>query len=91
MEMNPQLEPEVRARLNRDQRVPHPTEIAILGDGRIVRLRGTVGSFRQLRAAVEDAEDVPGVDEVIDDLKVRALRTVIVVMTMNSVAPHSRC
>ena len=71
MEMNPQLEADVRATLNRDRRVPHPTEIAILGDGGIVRLRGTVGSFRQLRAAVEDAESVSGVYEVIDDLKVR--------------------
>jgi len=61
----------MRARLERDPRIPDPGEIAVLGDGGIVRLRGTVGSFRQLRAAVEDAESIRGVYEVLDDLRVR--------------------
>jgi hypothetical protein len=42
---NRQLEAEMRARLERDPRIPDPGEIAVLGDGGIVRLRGTVGSF----------------------------------------------
>jgi osmotically-inducible protein OsmY len=38
-----------------------------------VTLRGTVGSFGQRRAAVHDAANVVGVDDVIDELKVRLL------------------
>lgn len=68
---NPQLETRVRAKLARDPRIPVPVEIAVLADGGIVRLRGTVGSFRQRRVAVEDAESVRGVYEVLDDLNVR--------------------
>ncbi|HUA48549.1 MAG TPA: BON domain-containing protein [Solirubrobacteraceae bacterium] len=68
---NPQLEADVRWKLERDPRIPAPGEIAVLGDGGILRLRGTVGSFRQRRAAVEDATSIRGVYEVIDDLNVR--------------------
>ena len=68
---NPQIELDVRYKLDRDPRIPAPAEIAVLADGGIVRLRGTVGSFRQRRAAVENANSVHGVDEVFDDLNVR--------------------
>jgi osmotically-inducible protein OsmY len=57
----------VRWKLERDPRIA-PGEIAVLGDGGILRLRG---SFRQRRAAVEDATSIRGVYEVIDDLNVR--------------------
>jgi len=68
---NRQLEADVRRRLERDPRIPAPVEIAVLGDGGIVRLRGTVGSFGQRRAAVEDATSTRGVYEVMDDLNLR--------------------
>jgi osmotically-inducible protein OsmY len=68
---NRQLEADVRRRLERDPRIPAPVEIAVLADGGIVRLRGTVGGFGQRRAAVEDATSTRGVYEVMDDLNVR--------------------
>jgi osmotically-inducible protein OsmY len=68
---NRQLEADVRRRLERDPRIPAPVEIAVLADGGIVRLRGTVGSFGQRRAAVEDATSTRGVYEVMGDLNVR--------------------
>jgi osmotically-inducible protein OsmY len=40
-----------------------------------VTLRGTVGSFAQLRAAVADARRTPGVEDVLDELEVRLLDT----------------
>jgi osmotically-inducible protein OsmY len=68
--VNVRLENEIRATLDLDARIPAPVEVAVLGDGGIVRLRGTVGSFKQRRAAVEDAQSISGVYEVLDDLKV---------------------
>jgi osmotically-inducible protein OsmY len=68
---NLQLEADVLWKLERDPRIPAPGEIGVLGDGGILRLRGTVGSFRQRRAAGEDATSIRGVYEVIDDLNVR--------------------
>ena len=41
----------------------------------IVTLRGTVGSLRQRRAAVEDAGAVQGVDEIIDELRIDLLES----------------
>jgi osmotically-inducible protein OsmY len=73
MSANLQLEEEVRAVLARDPRIPNAAEIAVSGDGSIVTLRGTVNSFKQLRAAVQDAKRPPGVYEVIDQLQVRPL------------------
>jgi osmotically-inducible protein OsmY len=63
----------VRAELRDDPRLPHLDEIAIDADGGIVSLRGTVGSFSQLRAAVADARRTSGVAEVYDELSVRLL------------------
>jgi len=64
------LEDEVRAALERDPRIHHPVEIAIVVRAGVVTLRGTVGSFKQRRAAAEDAKSLEGVDEVIDELTV---------------------
>jgi osmotically-inducible protein OsmY len=69
--MNTQLEAAVQATLSLDPRIPDPVGIAVSGDGGIVTLRGTVGSFKQRRAAVEDARKVEGVYEVDDELQVR--------------------
>jgi len=70
-------DPEVRARvlaaLADDPRLPSPDEIAVdVYDG-TVTLRGTVGSFRQKRAALADARRAVGVRNAYDELDVRLL------------------
>ena len=70
---NTALEDQVLAALALDPRIPDPIEIAVSVDGDIVTLRGTVESFRQRRAAVEDAFEVDGVFDVDDQLKVSLL------------------
>jgi osmotically-inducible protein OsmY len=61
---------EIRARYDRDPRLPHPAEVAISERNGTVMLRGTVGSFPQRRAAVEIAKSVRGADVVEDELSV---------------------
>ncbi len=61
---------EVRARLARDRRIPHPAEVAVSERAGTVTLRGSVGSLPQLRAAVEIARGVPGVRDIEDELRV---------------------
>ena len=71
--MHHHLQDEVRSSLARDPRIPSAQEIAVSdGDG-IITLRGTVATFGQRRAAVQDACKVHGVDEVFDELEVRLL------------------
>jgi osmotically-inducible protein OsmY len=70
---NTALEDQVLAALALDPRIPDPIEIAVSADGDAVTLRGSVESFRQRRAAVEDARAVEGVFEVDDQLKVSLL------------------
>jgi osmotically-inducible protein OsmY len=67
-------EDDLRAALASDPRIPNPDEIAVdvVVDG-IATLRGTVGSFAQLRAAVADARRTRGVEMVDDRLRVRLL------------------
>jgi osmotically-inducible protein OsmY len=59
---------EIRATLERDDRIPHPTEVAVLERRGTVILRGSVGSFRQRHAAVKIARSVQGVLTVEDEL-----------------------
>ena len=67
------LEDQVIATLAADPRLPAASEIAVSSDGGIVMLRGTVESFGQRRAAVQDARGIDGVYEVLDQLKVNLL------------------
>ncbi|HEX9482257.1 MAG TPA: BON domain-containing protein [Solirubrobacteraceae bacterium] len=67
------LEDDIRASLLEDPRIPDPSEIAVLAEDGVVTLRGTVGSFRQRRAAVSDARDVDQDYDVRDELNVRLL------------------
>ena len=60
----------VLASLDRDPRIPDSLEIAVEANGGAVTLRGTVESFRQRRAAAEDANKVEGVYDVDNQLKV---------------------
>lgn len=59
---------EIRARLEHDDRIPHPKEVAVSEGHGTVTLRGSVGSFRQRRAAVSVARSVQGVFAVEDEL-----------------------
>jgi osmotically-inducible protein OsmY len=67
------MEDEIRSTLDDDPRIPDPSEIAISADSGLVTLRGTIGSFRQRRAAVSDARAVDQDYEVLDELRVRLL------------------
>ena len=61
---------EIRARLERDDRVPHPAEVAVSQRHGAVTLRGSVGTPHQRRAIVKIARAVPGVLAVEDELSV---------------------
>ena len=73
MGTNVSIETDVLEALRMDPRLPHPEEVAAAVDDDAVTLRGTVGSFKQRRAAVSDARNVDGVQYVYDDLSVRLL------------------
>ena len=59
---------EIRAMLEHDDSIPHPTEVAVSERRGTVTLRGSVGSFHQRRAAVKVARAVQGVLTVQDEL-----------------------
>lgn len=61
---------EIRDRLERDPRIPRPTEIAVSEREGAVTLRGTVRSPQQRRAAVELAQSVRRVRYVADELRI---------------------
>jgi osmotically-inducible protein OsmY len=63
-----QIIDEVRERYVRDPRIPHAAEIAVSEHHGTVTLRGTVGSPRQVRAAVDIAKSVRGVRTVNSEL-----------------------
>ena len=67
------IEDDIRSALDLDPRIPDPSEIAVVAGDGVVTLRGTVGSFRQRRAAASDARAVDQDYEVRDELKVRLL------------------
>src|ERR1700760_3267490 len=59
--------------MDHDPRLPDSAEIAVSVVDGVVTLRGTVESFSQRRAAVEDAKKIDGVYEVDDQLKVNLI------------------
>jgi osmotically-inducible protein OsmY len=67
------VEDDIRASLEIDPRIPDPSEIAIVAEDGVVTLRGTVGSFRQRRAAAADAREIDQDYDVRDELNVRLL------------------
>ena len=71
--LSPQIEHDVRRALEADTRIPFPDEVVVEAFGGAVSLRGTVGSFLQRRAAVDDARGTKGVVDVYDELQVRLL------------------
>jgi osmotically-inducible protein OsmY len=71
--LSPQIEKDVRAELAGDRRIPFPDEIAVEAYLDTITLRGTVGSFSERRAAVDDARRTRGVVDVYDELRVRLL------------------
>lgn len=61
---------EIRARYVDDDRLPHPTELAVSDRHGTVLLRGTLRSPHQLSAAVEIARSVRGVRVVTEEVKI---------------------
>ena len=59
---------EIRATLERDDRLPHPAEVAVSARRGAITLRGSVGSFHERRAAVKIARSVRGVVVIADEL-----------------------
>jgi osmotically-inducible protein OsmY len=70
---NMPLEEAVISSLSVDPRIPDSSEIAVSASDGVVALRGTVESFGQRRAAIGDARETDGVDEVQDHLRVNLL------------------
>jgi osmotically-inducible protein OsmY len=60
------LEGVVLSRLELDPRIPDSSDIAVSADDGLVVLRGSVESFGQRRAVVQDARKVEGVYDVED-------------------------
>lgn len=67
---NTPLQEAVIASLMRDPRIPEPLTIAVSAQGNVVTLRGTVETFRQRHAAIDDARTVEDVREIDDQLRV---------------------
>jgi osmotically-inducible protein OsmY len=59
---------EIRARFVRDERLPHPAEVAVHERNGTVTLRGSVGTIAQIRAAAEIAKSVHGVRAVVNEV-----------------------
>ena len=68
MSENRVITDEIRATFERDERLPHPAEVAVSERHGTVTLRGSVGSFHQRRAAVRIARSATGVVTVEDEL-----------------------
>jgi osmotically-inducible protein OsmY len=71
--INATIEDAVKDALALDPRIPDPEQVAVSAEAGMVTLRGTVGSFRQRRAAADDASEIVDVDGVYDELDVRLL------------------
>jgi osmotically-inducible protein OsmY len=67
------IEDAIRESLNFDPRIPDPSQVAVAVETGTAIMRGTVGSLSQRRAAVRDARDVDGVDDVDDQIDVRLM------------------
>ena len=68
MSNNRPITDEIHARLERDNRIPHPTDVAVSERHGTVILRGSVGTLHQRRAIVKIARAVAGVLAVEDEL-----------------------
>jgi osmotically-inducible protein OsmY len=71
--MNAQLKERVRSALDQEPSLSNPAAVAIYAADDTVTLRGTLGSFKQRRVAVDVAKRVRGVTHVQDELTVRLL------------------
>jgi osmotically-inducible protein OsmY len=70
---NTPLEEAVISSLRLDPRISHSIEIAVAAADGVVTLRGSVESFGQHRAALDDARATAGVYNVDDKLRVNLL------------------
>jgi osmotically-inducible protein OsmY len=70
---NATIEDAIRDAMLLDPRLPDPEQVAVSSEAGTVILRGTVGSFRQRRAAADDAGEIDGVYDIDNELDVRLL------------------
>lgn len=68
MSDEPTIVERIRARYERDDRIPHPAAIAVYEQDHAVTLRGTLTTPHQRQAAVHLAKSTPGVTSVSDEL-----------------------
>lgn len=73
MPTNVKLEDEVRSALDSDPRIVAPVVVAVSAQNGTVMLRGSVGSFSERHAVIEDVKSIRGVDYVLDGIQVRLL------------------
>lgn len=73
MPRNIKLEDDVRAILDLDPRISAPVDIAVAAESATVTLRGTVSTFKERHAALEDVKSLEGVDDVVDDMRASLL------------------
>jgi osmotically-inducible protein OsmY len=71
--INDTIEVAVKDVLVLDPRISDPEQVAVTAEAGLVTLRGTVGSFRQRRAAADDAGEIDGVYGVDNEIDVRLL------------------
>lgn len=70
MSTDRRIEGDVRDALIMDPRIANPDQIVVSVNAGTVTLRGTIGTFSQRRAAVDDAMRIEGVYAVDDQLDV---------------------
>jgi hyperosmotically inducible protein len=67
------IEDAIRESLDFDPRIPDPSQVAVAVETGTAIMRGTLGSLSQRRAAVRDAREVDGVEDVDDQIDVRLM------------------
>ena len=85
---NTALADAVMERLDGDPQIPDSIEIAVSAEGAIVTLRGTVETFSQRLAAVQDGNEIDDVDEVDDQLEVNPPATIVAATTRSAARPY---
>ena len=88
MSENRYITDETRSTLERDERLPHPAEVAVSERHGTVTLRGSVGTFHQRRAAVRIARSVHGV--VASTTNSGSTRGIAGETTRSAVQPYRR-
>ena len=73
MPANATIEDAIKESLDLDPRLPDPDQVAVAVDAGTATLFGRVGTYNQRHAAVNDAFETDGVDDVDDQIDVELL------------------